>query len=140
MTMSITKAIQTVLIGAVLSLGFVFLPMQATYAVCTPTTSGPGVYGTGTDCLQDPTGTTPVVDPHTLARNIINYLLGFLGIIAVIIILIAGFKWMTAGGTEEKVTEAQTMLIQGVIGLAIILAAWGIAGWVITTISGTILK
>jgi len=63
--------------------------------------------------------------------NIINIILGFLGIIAVIIILAGGFKWMTAGGSDEKVGEARQMIIQGVIGLVIIFAAWAIASFVI---------
>lgn len=70
-------------------------------------------------------------DPRTLAKNIINVVLGFLGIIAVIIILMAGFQWMTAGGEEEKVTEARQRLIQGAIGLVLILAAWIVAYFII---------
>lgn len=63
--------------------------------------------------------------------GIINVLLGFLGLIAVVIILIGGFKWMTAGGGEEKVEEAKKMIFSGIIGLAIILSAWAIAQFVI---------
>lgn len=70
-------------------------------------------------------------DPRELAKNIINIILGFLGIVAVIIILMAGFQWMTAGGEEEKVTEARQRLIQGAIGLVLIIAAWIIAYFVI---------
>lgn len=71
-------------------------------------------------------------DPRTIASNIIKIALGFLGILAVIIILIGGFKWMTAAGNEEGVEEAKKILIAGVIGLVIILASWGIANFVLT--------
>ena len=70
-------------------------------------------------------------DPRTIAGNVINVLMGFLGIIAVIIILIGGFKWMTAGGDEAKVEEAKKLMTAGVIGLAIVLAAWGITIFVL---------
>ncbi len=63
--------------------------------------------------------------------SIINIILGFLGIVAVIIILAGGFKWMTAGGNEDKVAEARQMIIQGIIGLVIIFAAWAIASFVV---------
>ena len=63
--------------------------------------------------------------------NIINIILGFLGIVAIVIILIAGFKWMTAAGNEEKITGARQMLIAGIIGLAIVLASWAIASFVL---------
>jgi len=51
--------------------------------------------------------------------------------LAVVIILIGGFKWMTAGGNEEQVEEAKKILIAGIIGLVIILASWGIANFVL---------
>lgn len=79
------------------------------------------------------------VDPKTGAVNIINLALTFLGLIALVIILIGGFKWMTAGGNEDKVGEAKKLLGAGIIGLVIVLAAWGIATYVIGTVNNTIL-
>ena len=70
-------------------------------------------------------------DPREIAANVINVLLGFLGIIAVVIILIGGFKWMTAGGNEDKTAEARKLISAGVVGLIIILAAFGIAKFVL---------
>lgn len=70
-------------------------------------------------------------DPRTMVAQIINVVLTLLGIIAVIIVLLGGFKWMTAGGNEDKVSEAKKLLGAGVIGLVIILAAWGIASFVL---------
>jgi hypothetical protein len=70
-------------------------------------------------------------DPRAIVASVVRIILGFLGIIAVIIILLGGFKWMTAGGNEDKVSEARKLIISGVIGLVIILAAFGIAQFVI---------
>lgn len=70
-------------------------------------------------------------DPRQTAAAVINVLMGFLGIIAVVIILIGGFKWMTAGGDEGKVDEAKKLMTAGVIGLAIVLAAWGVTMFVL---------
>ena len=133
MKTAITNIVRTVLITtSLLTVGFGFLPVQTASAV-----GNPGTFGTG--YVQNQQGvSTQGIDPRNLAQQIINVLLGFLGIIAVGIILIAGFKWMTAGGADDKVTEAQTMLMQGVIGLIIIIAAWGLATWVIGTIVSTV--
>jgi len=73
-------------------------------------------------------------DPRTIVAKIINFALGFLGVIAVGLILYGGFKWMTAAGNEEKVSEAKKLLGAGVIGLIIILAAWAIATFIIGSI------
>lgn len=83
-------------------------------------------------------------DPRTTVARVINVALLFLGIIAVVIILLAGFKWMTAGGNEDKVGEAKKLMGAGVIGLAIVLSAWGIAtfilGRLITATGGTMVQ
>lgn len=73
-------------------------------------------------------------DPREMVGRIINVALGFLGVIAVVIILMGGFKWMTAAGNEDKVAEAKKLLGAGVIGLAIVLAAWAVATFIINSI------
>src|SRR3989339_875728 len=57
-------------------------------------------------------------DPREIAAQVVNILLGFLGIVAVVIILAGGFKWMSAG----------------IIGIVIVLAAFGIARFVINAL------
>jgi len=74
-------------------------------------------------------------DPRTIIGKVINVALGFLGVIAVGIILLGGFKWMTAGGNEEKTGEARKLLGAGIIGLVIILASWAIANFVINSLN-----
>jgi len=75
-----------------------------------------------------------VKDPREIAANVINVILGFLGIIAVILILIGGFMWMTSQGSEEKTGTAKKIMSAGVIGLVIVLAAFGIAKFVISAL------
>src|SRR3989339_965715 len=70
-------------------------------------------------------------DPREMAGQVVNILLGFLGIIAVVIILLGGFKWMTAAGDEGKVDEAKKLIGAGVIGLVVILSAYGLALFII---------
>ncbi len=69
----------------------------------------------------------------TIAR-IIKVAMGLLGIVAVVIILIGGFTWMVAGGNEEKIGEAKKMIFSGIIGLAIILSAYAIANFVVSSL------
>ena len=95
----------------------------------------------GTDQVQlglgDTLGETDQ-DPREIIGRFIKFALGFLGLIAVSIILIGGFKWMTSGGNEEKTGEAKKLLGAGVVGLIIVLASWGLATWLINNISTTI--
>jgi hypothetical protein len=73
-------------------------------------------------------------DLKSAIGELINVALGFLGIVAVIIILFGGFKWMTAGGNDEKVAEAKRLIIAGIIGLAIILSAYAITKFVLDSL------
>ncbi len=73
-------------------------------------------------------------DLRVTVANIINVALGLLGIIAVVIILVGGFKWMTAMGNEDKVGESKKLIAAGIIGLAIIVSAYAIANFVISSL------
>ncbi len=77
-------------------------------------------------------------DPRVLVANIIRIFLGLLGTIATLIILYAGFIWMTAGGDEERVARAKQILSRGVIGLIIIVFAYAIASFIITRLVGAL--
>lgn len=74
-------------------------------------------------------------DPRVIGARLIESGLSYLGIIVVIIVLWAGFKWMTSGGKDEKVADARRTLINLFIGLLIILSAYSIVNFVISAIS-----
>lgn len=97
-------------------------------------------FGLEGDFQSTLSGTLPTTEASvpTVIAKLINWAMGFLGIIAVVIILAGGFMWMTAAGNEEKVGKAKKLLIAGIIGLVIILAAYVIATYVITQLKGAI--
>lgn len=70
-------------------------------------------------------------DVRTTIARIIRVAMSLLGIVAVVIVLIGGFKWMTAGGNDDQVGEAKKWIFSGVIGLVIILSAYALASFVI---------
>lgn len=72
----------------------------------------------------------------TTIGNIVNILLGLLGIVFFILILYAGFIWMTARGDSAKVQKATTMLTQAVIGIIIILSAFAISNFALNQLIG----
>ena len=58
--------------------------------------------------------------------TIVRTALSLLGIVFVVLIIIAGFKWMNAGGNEKEVEESQARMKNAIIGLVITMAAYGI--------------
>lgn len=73
-------------------------------------------------------------DIRITIANIIRTAMGLLGIIAVLIVLYGGFKWMTAAGASEQVEDAKKILVAGIIGLVIIVSAYAIATFVINSL------
>lgn len=67
--------------------------------------------------------------PNTIA-TIIKTVLGLLGIIFVVLIIVAGFKWMMAGGNEKDVDDAKSRIKNSIIGLLIVLSAYAITAFV----------
>ncbi|MEK7072567.1 MAG: hypothetical protein AAB969_03285, partial [Patescibacteria group bacterium] len=61
-------------------------------------------------------GTTNL--PEAIGK-IIQIFLGFLGVIAVVLIIYAGFLWMTAGGDSGKVDKAKSYIKNAIIGIVI---------------------
>ncbi|OGZ33479.1 MAG: hypothetical protein A3I88_00110 [Candidatus Portnoybacteria bacterium RIFCSPLOWO2_12_FULL_39_9] len=67
---------------------------------------------------------TPYIE--TVIVNAINWLAGIVAIVSVLIIVISGVLWVTAGGDEERIKSSRKWLIGGIGGLIIALAAWAI--------------
>jgi|GEM_PF-3715095 len=71
-------------------------------------------------------------DPRIIVAKIIRVGLTLLGIVLVVLLLYAGFLWMTAAGNEEKIDKAKTLIRNAIIGLAIILAAFALTQFIIS--------
>ncbi|OGL94005.1 hypothetical protein A2258_01530 [Candidatus Uhrbacteria bacterium RIFOXYA2_FULL_41_8] len=85
------------------------------------------------DDFGDSTGLGQASIDESIGR-LIKACLALLGVVAVVIVLLAGFKWMTAAGNEDVVGESKKMLISAVIGLAIIVSAWSITEFAVSAV------
>lgn len=63
--------------------------------------------------------------------GIIKIVMTLVGTIFLALTVYAGFLWMTASGNEEQVTKATSILTRAVIGLIIVVAAYGITTFVV---------
>ena len=65
-------------------------------------------------------------------KNILNAVYFWAGVIAVIIIIIAGFMYVTAVNNQQQVARAKNAILGAVIGLVVILLAFAITNILIT--------
>ena len=78
-----------------------------------------------------------VATQQTLGQGItgiINFFLGILGLIAVAFLIYAGVLMVTAGGNEDQVGKAKTIITYAVVGLIIIILAYSIVQFVISVL------
>ena len=68
-------------------------------------------------------------------QNIVSYLLGFVALIAVLLIIWAGFMILTAAGDEAKVKKAYKTIIYVIIGIVVMYLAYSIVLFVINVLT-----
>lgn len=58
--------------------------------------------------------------------TVISTLLSLLGVIFIVLMLYAGYNWMTAAGEESKVETAQETIKRAIIGLIIVVGSYAL--------------
>lgn len=72
-------------------------------------------------------------DPISQLESLISMVLGILTIIGVIFftiqIILAGYSFMSAKGDKEKIADARKKITNSILGLAIVVIAFGLAAF-----------
>ncbi len=79
-------------------------------------------------CPSDLFGNTGVF------RQVTNTILYVVGIIAVIMLIIGGIKYVVSGGDSKKVTDAKNTVLYAIIGLVVCFLAYAIVNFVISAL------
>lgn len=78
---------------------------------------------------------TDVSSILTTVSNILNALIPLFMVIATVVFLWGIVRYITAAGDEEKVKEAKSFIMYGLIGLFVMVAVWGLVNVLINTFS-----
>lgn len=81
-----------------------------------------------TGCPSDLFGDTGVF------KQVTNTILYIVGIIAVIMLIIGGIRYVVSGGDSKKVTDAKNTVLYAIIGLVIAFLAFAIVNFVISAL------
>jgi len=93
-------------------------------------------FGNGGTAVSDAFGQGTPRDVRDIVAQIIVGVLGLLGTIFVVLIIYAGFRYMTSMGNEEQAGDARAQIVSAIIGLGIILAAYAITSFVSSCLIG----
>lgn len=69
--------------------------------------------------------------------RLIRMILGFLALVFLILILYAGFKWMTSAGNTETIDKAKKIISAALIGLVIIFLSYAITAFIFAVVLST---
>lgn len=89
--------------------------------VCVPSSSATGLPDTAAD---------------QVVINIMNWLLGMLGLLAMIMFIVSGIMYLTAGGDEKNTEHAKNNMKYAIIGVAVALLGYTIMYTVYQIVSG----
>lgn len=101
-------------------------------AFLTPLFDAAGSKGAGYD--------TSVTGPEKMISTIITTVLSFIGVIFLVLAIYGGFIWMMARGNEEEVTKAKNIIQNAIIGLVVVIAAYGISWYIINALGAATLQ
>lgn len=134
------QKIKVLLISFVMALGMsapALIPVAAhaasatdnniTGGLCTGANSAAG-YG-GDECEAGGDGNS---DLKALAGKVVNLISLIVGIVAIIMIIYGGFRYITSGGDSGRVGNAKNTLIYAIIGLIIVALSQFIVHYVLT--------
>ena len=85
--------------------------------------------------LPNPLGTD---NPNVLIGNIINFVLGFVGTIALVLFIYGGFTWMLSAGAPAKVKKGKDIIVWSIIGLFVVFTAYILVRFVIQGVTGIV--
>lgn len=60
---------------------------------------------------------------NNIVHTIVNLLSAVVGIVAVIMIIVGGFRYITSGGNDTSVTAAKNTILYAIIGLVVVALA-----------------
>lgn len=68
-------------------------------------------------------GTDATTKINNIVHTIVNLLSAVVGIVAVIMIIVGGFRYITSGGNDASVTSAKNTILYAIIGLVVVALA-----------------
>jgi hypothetical protein len=133
------KTIKRLLTGTLLILSFAAFPLFPADSVSAQSTDACLQGGSIEDCAKagvrqtDPAGSS--TDVGEVVQLIVNILSWIVGVVAVIMIIIGGLKYVTSGGDAGNVSSAKNTILYAIIGLVVVLLAQIIVRFVVDQVT-----
>ena len=98
-------------------------------AACDDATAGLGA-ALDENCVKGEGQRTTLFGDGGVITDIINIMLFIVGILAVIMLIFGGIRYVTSTGDQTRVTGAKNTIMYAIIGLVVAILAYAIVNWV----------
>ena len=114
-----------------LSFGLMFSPIAnaATSTGCNPEDGIGGAIGS--DCVQGADQPTDLFGSEGVVTTIINVMLFIVGILAVIMLIYGGIRYVVSGGDQGQVTTAKNTIMYAIVGLVVAILGYALVNFVV---------
>lgn len=97
--------------------------------------SGTGATASATCNDPNVASNNPITGPNGIILKVANFIALLAGLSAVIVIIVAGFRYVTSGGDPGKAKNARDAILYAIIGLVVILLGDTILNFVLSKLS-----
>ncbi len=84
--------------------------------------------GSNAGCTTDPNGS---VSLNKVIKTVVNVLSLVVGLVAVIMVIVGGFKMITSGGDSNKLSSGRNTVLYAIVGLVVVATAQFIVQFVL---------
>lgn len=120
------RYIPVLLLSVFVALASATLVSPAAFAFDLSITDGASA-ARGADQVADLFGSTGIITTVT------NILLFIVGAIAVVMVIVGGFRYVVSGGNTANITTAKNTILYAVVGLIVAILAYALVNFVITS-------
>lgn len=93
-----------------------------------------GVLNVQVDAAGGETGLDGETDIRVFAATLVQYFLGVLGTVFLVLIVFASYWLIIARGREDYIDKAKKTLIRAVVGMTLVLMSYGVATFIKQTV------
>lgn len=68
---------------------------------------------------------------NNIIGTIFNFVILIAGIAFVVLFLVAGIQYLTAAGNDDQTGKAKKLILDAIVGLVIVLAAWAVGNFIL---------
>jgi TRAP-type C4-dicarboxylate transport system permease small subunit len=92
-----------------------------------------GITGAGTNA-----GVNTGVTVGAFIGIVVQAVLQIIGVVFFILMLYGGFKWMSSSGQQKQIEEAQKIITHSIIGLIVVILAYAISMFIVSSLQKAI--